>query len=93
MNQIQTSQTPNKPSSPPQPPDPHYRFRWSIVVVVLVVLAFFWLRDGLDASFQFQDVLDYLRVRHEDKYVQLACLAIVLIAVTLIAKAVKRDSK
>lgn len=93
MNQIQTSQTPNKPPVSPPPPEPHYRFRWTLVMVVLVILAFFWLRDGVEASFRFQDVLDYLRIRHEDKYVQVACLAIVLIAVTLITKIMRRDSK
>jgi Na+/H+ antiporter NhaC len=93
MNQNQPNQMANRPLMPPQPPEPEYRFRWSIVAVVLAVLAFFWLRDGVDVSFQVQDVLDYLRIRHQDKYVQLACLGIVLIAVTLIAKTMRRDSK
>jgi hypothetical protein len=93
MNQMQTSQTPNTPPVAPPPPEPHYRFRWTLVMVVLVILGFFWLRDGVEMSFRFQDVLDYLRIRHEDKYVQVACLAIALIAVTLIARILRRDSK
>jgi len=92
MNQVQTNQGQNKPSSP-QPPEHHYRFRWSLVAIPLTILAFFWLFNGLERSFEFEAILEYLRVRQEDKSVRLACLGMVLIAVTLIAKVMRHNSK
>jgi hypothetical protein len=86
MNQAQSNQQSQRLRPPPQPPPPKYRFRRAILAVPLTIGAFFWFRNGVDASFQFQDILEYLNVRHEDRYARLACLGVLLIAVTAIVK-------
>ena len=93
MNQAQAHQPSQQQSPPPQPAPPKYRFRWAILAVPLTIGAFFWLRNGVEASFQFEDILKYLDVRAEGRYVRLACLAAVLIAVTLVVKNIRVRKK
>jgi hypothetical protein len=92
MCAIQRNIPPNQqlnqqPPQPPEPPEPQDRFRWGIFVgIPLVVLAFLWLLKGIEPAFQFEDIMRYLGVLQEERYVRLACLGIVLVAVILIAK-------
>lgn len=85
QNQQQNQQTP-----PPPPPEPKYRFRWPILAVVLAVMGFFWVLNGVTPSFRFDDVLELLNVVQRGTYTQLACLGVVVIAVTLIIKTLKK---
>ena len=85
------NQQPNQ--QPPEPPEPQYHFRWGIFVgIPLVVLAFFWLLKGIEPSFAFEDIMQYLGVLHEARYIRLACLGIVLITATLIVKSLTNHS-
>jgi hypothetical protein len=93
MNQVHPNQGQNNPPGPPQPIEHHYRFRWPLLAIPLAILAFFWLFNGLERSFEFDAILEYLRVSHEDKFVRLACLGTVLIAATLIVKVMRHNSK
>ena len=69
---------------PQPPPKPKYRFRWSVFVgVPLVVAALLFLLNGIEPSFQFEDIMRALHVFHEDRYVRLACLGVVCIALLL----------
>jgi hypothetical protein len=92
MCAIQRNIPPNQqlnqqPPQPPQAPEPQYRFRWGIFVgIPLVVLAFLWLLKGIEPAFQFEGIMRHLGVLQEERYVRLACLGIVLVAVILIAK-------
>ena len=68
MNQQQAGQQQNLPSAPPQPPEPKYRFRWSIFLgVPLAALFFFWLLNGVEASFSFESIMERLHIIHEHK--------------------------
>lgn len=75
-----------------QPPEPNYRFRWEVFLgIPLLVLAFLWLLQGIDPSFEFDDVMDALSVAGRDQYVHLACLGALLIAIILIVKAIHNN--
>jgi len=79
------NQQPNQ--QPPQPPEPQYRFRWGVFVgIPIAIIAFLWLLKGIEPAFEFEDIMQYLGVLKEERYVRLACLGIVLIAITLIIK-------
>ena len=91
-------QYPNQPYQPqpqppqPEPPEPEYRFRWAIFIgIPAVILVFLWLLSGIEPSFAFSDIMEVFNVVNENAYVRLACLAAVLIAVTLIVKFLRRD--
>ena len=93
MNQPQANQQQNQPLMPSRPPEPKYRFRWSVFLgAPLVVLFFFWLLNGVEVSFSFESIMERLHVLQEHKYVRLACLGVLLIAVTIIAKTLKNHS-
>lgn len=94
MCAIQRNVAPNQQPNqqPPQPPEPQYRFRWGIFIgIPLVVLAFLWLLKGIEPAFQFEDIMQYLGVLHEERYIRLACLGIVLIATILISKVLMKS--
>jgi len=92
MNQPQTNQQ-QQPSMRPQPPEPKYKFRWSVFLgIPLIVLFFFWLINGVESSFSFESIMEQLHVVQEHKYVRLACLGVLLIAVTVIVKTLKNHS-
>lgn len=90
MNPVPQNQQQNRQIPPPPPPEPKYRFRWPILAVVLAVMGFFWVRNGITPSFQFNEVLAFLDVAQTNTYARLACLAAVLIAATLITKTLKK---
>ena len=72
---------------PPEPPEPKYRFRWGIFVgVPLTIAAVLFVVNGIDPSFQFQDIMKELGVLNQPRYVRLACLCVLGITVLLIAK-------
>jgi len=54
---------------------------------------FLWLLSGITPSFQFLDITGALGVVQENAYVRLACLGVLLIAITLIVKALKHHSR
>ncbi|MFC1764994.1 hypothetical protein ACFL6U_23355 [Planctomycetota bacterium] len=92
---MQTNQPIQRQQIPPPspPPESEYRFRWSIWLGVPgVVLMFFWLINGLEESFSFEDLMDGLNVMYQYKCARLACLAVILIAATLITKTLKHHS-
>jgi len=93
MQPTQTNQQHNQPDMPQKPPEPEYRFRWPVFLgVPIVALAFFWVLNGLEASFKFEDIMNALGVVQQQKYARMGCLATLLIAVTLIIKTLKNHS-
>ena len=93
MNQPQTNQQQNQPFMPPRPPEPKYKFRWSVFLgVPFIVFLFFWLLNGVEPSFSFENIMEQLRVVQKHKYVRLACLGVLLVAVTIIVKTLKNHS-
>jgi len=78
---------------PPEPPKPRRRFRWSIYVgVPLVVAAVLFVVNGIDPSFKIEDLLDWLGVINQNRYVRMMCLMVVCIAVLLIVKLFRNKS-
>ncbi|MFC1762821.1 hypothetical protein ACFL6U_12180 [Planctomycetota bacterium] len=93
MPPTQNNPPQNQQQTPPPPPEPKYSFRWSAILgVPLAALAFFWVLNGLEPSFQFEDLLSTLGVLQRHKYVRLGCLGVLLIAVILIVKTLKHHS-
>ena len=77
-----------------RPPEPKYRFRWSVFVgVPLVVCALLFVLNGIEPSFQFEDIMRALRVIQEERYVRLACLGVVCIAVLLCVRLFRNHSR
>ena len=71
----------------PSPPEPKYEFRWSAFVgVPLAICLFLFLLNGMDPSFRFVDIMNWLNVVQQNHYVRLACLAVLCITVILILK-------
>ena len=81
---------PNQP--PPDPPEPNYRFRWLIFVVIpLVIAAVLFVLNGIEPSFRIKDLLDWLGVINQNRYIRMMCLMVVCIAVLLIAKLFRKE--
>ena len=75
---------------PPESPEPKYRFRWAIFVgVPLVIAAVLFVLNGIDPSFEIEDLLDWLGVINQNRYVRMMCLMVLCIAVILIVKLFK----
>jgi len=95
MCAMQRNNVPNQQANEmPQPPlRPQYRFRtaWWLGVPVIVIV-FLWFIGGLDVAFSFLDIASVFGVALTDRYVLLACLGIVLITITLIAKALTKKN-
>jgi hypothetical protein len=78
---------PYPPPEEPPPPEPKYRFRWSIFVGIPVVIgAILFLLNGIDPSFEFEDLMYGLGVVNENRYVRFTCLLVVCIAILLVVK-------
>ncbi len=72
---------------PPEPPDPKYRFRWAVFVgVPVVIAAVLFVLNGIDPSFEIEDLLKKLGVANQNRYVRMMCLMVVGIAILLIVK-------
>jgi hypothetical protein len=61
-----------------------------IPVVIGVIL---FLLDGIDPSFEFEDLMYRLGVVNENRYVRFTCLLVVCIAILLIVKLFRNKSE
>ena len=78
---------------PSQSPEPRYRFRWAVFVGVPLVLAtILFLLNGIDPSFEIEDLLYKLKVINQNRYIRMMCLMVVCIAVLLIVKLFRNHS-
>ena len=79
---------------PPEPPEPRYRFRWSVFVgIPLTIGAVLFVLNGIDPSFQFEDVMTALGVNNQNRYVRLACLCVIGVVIILIIKLFRTQSE
>ena len=79
---------------PPEPPEPRYKFRWSILIgIPLAIAAVLFIINGVEeTSLQFEDIMRFLGVNNQSRYVRLACLCVVGLAIILIAKLFRNQS-
>ncbi len=78
---------------PPQPVEPKFRFRWVVFAgVPLVIAAILFLLNGIDPSFEIEDLLYKLKVINQNRYIRMMCLMVVCIAVLLIVKLFRNNS-
>ena len=78
---------------PPQPPEPRWRFRWAIFVgVPVVIAAILFLLNGIDPSFEIEDLLYKLGVINQNRYIRMMCLMVVCIAILFIVKLFRNKS-
>lgn len=82
---------PTPPDPMPQAPQrPPRRFRWEIVGVIIAVFAFLWFVNGIEPSFQFEELMRWLGVRHQERYVRLAVLGLVALLFVMLYKIYKK---
>jgi hypothetical protein len=79
---------------PPEPSGPKWRFRWAIFVgIPVVIAAILFLLNGINPSFEIEDLLDWFGVINQNRYVRMMSLMVVCIAVILIVKLFKNKSE
>ena len=79
---------PNNPQPfQPGPRPPRYRLNWDrILIPLLFVLALWWV-GNLDLAGMWDRVLDALRVKHRERYTDLALFGAGLVGLLIIVKA------
>ena len=58
----------------------------------MVIAAVLFLLNGIDASFEIEDLLNKLKVVNQYRYIRMMCLMVVCIAVLLVVKLFGRKS-
>ena len=77
----------------PEPSEPKWRFRWAAFAgIPLVIAAILFLLKGIEPSFQIEDLMDWLGVIRQNRYVRMMCLMVVCIAILLIVKLFRNHS-
>ena len=76
----------NNNGSSSTPDSGHWRFRWSIVAVIVLVMVIVWLHEAVNPSFQWSDILNGLGIRNRARYTQLAVLVVLSTAAVLIVR-------
>jgi len=61
-------------------------FRWSIIWVLLVFFVVAWLAAGARPSVVWNDILDFLNVKHRERYTSLCILGLTVCAILAIAR-------
>ncbi len=78
---------------PPESSEPKYRFRTAVFVgVPLAIAAVLFLLNGIDPSFEIEDLLYKLKVINQNRYIRMMCLMVVCIAALLIVKLFRNKS-
>ncbi len=89
--------TPYPPVPPPSPRRrrrrPRFRFRWEIILAILTVLAFLFIRRGIAPSFDIDDLARVLQVHDEMKFRRLICLGIICTAVAIICRVLRPSNQ
>jgi hypothetical protein len=76
---------------PSQPPEPKWRFRWAVFAgIPLAIAVVLFLLNGIDPSFEIEDLLGWLGVINQNRYVRMMCLMVVCIAVLFVVRLFKR---
>ena len=83
---------PQPAPQPPPPPPKRMRFRWGLLVGLLVLMAFACFVNSLDTQVRWDDLLDRWGIVHKERFTKLAVLGISLCCACAIAR-VLRDSK
>ena len=69
---------------------PKCRFRWEIVGVVITILVFFWFIKGIAPSFEFEELMQKINIRHRERFIRFVSLAVVGLVIVLIVKLFKK---
>ena len=79
-----------QPQAPQRPPG---KFRWGLIVIPLVVIAFLWFIGGIEPSFEFEEAMGYFGIMHQDRYMRLVVLGIGCVVVVLILKVLRKKKE
>jgi len=81
------------PQTPPcqkpeyqQPARPKCRFRREIVGVIVTIMGFFWFVKGIHPSFEFDELMRTIGIRHPERFIRFASLAVVGLAIIFSVK-------
>ncbi len=69
-----------------RPHRPRTTVRWSVLLVPLAILFAAWVISGIQPAGTWKEVMDFLHVKNRERYTQLACLGVALIAIVAIAR-------
>jgi len=61
-------------------------FRWSILWVLLAFFLVAWLAAGARPSITWNDVMDFLHVKHRERYTSLCILGLTVCAILAIGR-------
>ena len=93
MSAMQYRIDPNQQDTQELPPQQtKCGFRWvRFVGIPLSIAAILFLLNGIEPSFQIEDLMDKLGVINKNRYVRMMCLMVVCIAVLLIVKLFRKS--
>ena len=63
-----------------------WRFRWSLLAVVILVLVTVWIAEAAHPAFQWTDLLRGLHIRNRERFTQLATLCLLCVSALLIVR-------
>lgn len=63
-----------------------WRPRWSILIILGVILSCMWLTQALQPAFSWPQFLDAIKVKNHDRYSQLASLGVIATSTLMIAR-------
>jgi hypothetical protein len=91
---------PNNPLLPTQPiivrqvkPPPKRRFRWGLLLTLLVIVAIAWIARSVKPAVRWEDVAGSIGVHDQGRARMLVCLGLVAVAICVIARIARRERK
>lgn len=81
---VSTDQVPGRSSAP-------RNFRWNLLWIPIACLFLAWMFSGVRSGFSWEDVMQTMNVRNEERFTRLAVLGVVLIAITAIWRLCRND--
>ena len=64
-------------------------FRWEFLLIPAAIFLVLYLLNGIEIGFEFEDVMDALKVRDQVRYRQLAVAGLIAVAIVAIAKVLR----
>ena len=64
-------------------------FRWEFLLIPAAIFLVLYLLSGIEIAFEFEDVMDSLKVRGQIRYRQLAVAGLIALAIVAIVKVLR----
>jgi membrane protein DedA with SNARE-associated domain len=96
MPPVQQPQEPSQsPAGKPATKKARYHFRWELFVILPVAVGFLlWILATIKPAFTFSDIADVLQIEDRQRFMWLACLCTIGIAVVIFVRLTRKpDNK